>query len=125
LETTTATSLETTASRWRRRRDDDGVQRRRRARPLIAIAIVIPWLLLPCLVLPCIGRDWRLPCIGRDWRLVLMRLTWLTWCEGYAMCICEGYFGQSNDVEPKWLHQLQTNSKDSQSEIYLFISSKI
>jgi hypothetical protein len=31
-------------------------------------------------------------------------LTWLTWCEGY--------FGQSNDVEAKWLHQLRTNSKE-------------
>jgi hypothetical protein len=26
--------------------------------------------------------------------------------------VCQGYFGQSNDVEAKWLHQLRTNSKD-------------
>jgi hypothetical protein len=28
--------------------------------------------------------------------------------------ILQGYFGQSNDVEAKWLHQLRTNSKDWQ-----------
>jgi hypothetical protein len=25
--------------------------------------------------------------------------------------VLQGYFGQSNDVEAKWLHQLKTNSK--------------
>jgi hypothetical protein len=98
------------------------------ARPLllpwiaIAIAIVFPWLLLPCLLLPCIGRD------GRDWRLLLLWLLCYCYCHDchglLAMdClpwidvidmmrgVCEGYFGQSNDVEAKWLHQLRTNSK--------------
>jgi hypothetical protein len=34
------------------------------------------------------------------------------------LCVvdCQGYFRKSNDVEAKWLHQLQTNSKD----MYLF-----
>jgi hypothetical protein len=32
--------------------------------------------------------------------------------KGCSMPGLQGYFGQSNDVEAKCLHQLQTNSKD-------------